>query len=235
MHPEIKSIEALRRSAIAVFFCSLVGLGACVGGEPEEATAEEALVALNDAELSCGDVVEQAVECLTALQSCVERGASAEELETCKAEIEACVPPPPPVVEGGMPGGDCPEHASTDGSKPPPDGSKPPPPPDGSQPPPPDGSKPPPDGKRPHHPPMANPCIPGGPVVAPCVEELNACLETSTDRGGCFSAVQACLQTSIEEKLAALCDLALARCAEGDASEDACADIAAKCSSAAEP
>jgi hypothetical protein len=71
-------------------------------------------------------------------------------------------------------------------------------------------------------------------VVAPCFADLQVCLETSTDRGtSCFDAAQVCLQTSIDEKLAALCDLALARCAEDDASEEACADIATKCSSAA--
>jgi hypothetical protein len=239
MHRENISIEALTRRAIAVFFCSLIGLGACVDRSSEEATAEEALVALNDAELTCGDVVDQALECLTGLQSCVGRASTAGDLDACKAEIEGCVPPPPPPTEGDMPEGDCPKPGSTDGQPPPPPDGSPQPPPDGSPPPSTDGSPPPPppppppNGKRPHHKPIGNPCIPGGPVVTPCLEDLKACLETSTDSPGCFSAAQVCLQTALEEKLAALCDLALARCAETDGSEEACADIAAKCSSTA--
>ena len=215
-----------------------LAIAGCAGTETLVAAESDALLG---AQCTYDGFKAAADACFTAFDACA--NAEGADVEVCKADLKACLPPPPEgkkpwgdkpppppgdhVCDGGHPEGP-PPIAGADTSKPElggPEGNRPPPPPGGLNT---DGTHPP-DGK-PGDGPGRPPPLPEKAAIEACRAAFDACLsQTPVDSAACRDAEKACIGAAFEAAFAARCEEAATRCANPDAPADKCAEITARC------
>jgi hypothetical protein len=248
--PRIVKHSIFSKPTATAMISLFVAITGCNGRGDREGTAEQALTAVEDAKLSCGDFQAEAGTCLDSLTACLDE-AGRDDAEACFAELTQCAPIGPPPIGVGV--GEGAGQPAPDG-----EGAPPPPPP----PPPGDAGEPiltPPGGDGHGHgdgdghgdghgdgdcpkggggsryAPPPDPCVAGGLPVEPCMEALKVCSETSADRAACLADAATCIGDIIEQTFQGFCEEQLAACSERDRSEEICAEIEQHCADGVPP